>query len=68
MVNRERTSVVTFDVDEAVEEADGAELEEGRQVFERHLERVALVELQVHVDVQAQVGLDVAAQWLQQVL
>ena len=58
----------TFDIDEPVEEPDGSDPEQRVEVLEAHLERVAVVELQVHVDVEAQVRLDLPAQRLQQAL
>ena len=66
--NQRRCSIRTFDVHEAVEEADGLEGEEVGQVLQAHLEGVPVIQLQVGVDRETQVLLDVLAQLVQQVL
>ena len=60
--------MLTFDADELVEESDWLEFEEGGQVLGGDLERVAVVELQVRVDLKAQVGFDCLTQRLKQML
>ena len=43
----------TLDIDEAVKEAYGSEFEECCEVFESHFEWISVVQLKVHVNVQA---------------
>ncbi len=62
------TLMPTFDIDTFVKESDWLKADEGRQVLHSDFERIAVVELQVHVNVQSQVRLDRATQRLQQVL
>lgn len=43
----------TFDIDTTIEESDWLKSDEGAEVLDPDLERVAVVELQVHVDMQS---------------
>lgn len=60
--------ILTFDIDEPVEEANGFEREKVSHVFHSDFERVPVVKLQVCVNREAQVFLNLFTQLVQQVL
>lgn len=59
---------LTFDINKAIEEADGFEREKMGQVFHPNFERVSVVQLQVGVNRETKVFLNLFTQLVQQVL
>lgn len=55
-------SCPTFDVDEAIEEANGLEREKVRQILHAHFERISVIQFEVCVHRQAQVLLNLLTQ------